>query len=210
MLKVTYNLKTTFSLKNMDDGHLMARSHNTVTRSTVRGAIIASAFKYKGKKWTEEVFDRINCSLIFIQKPMYFSNQQEKRRLINNNALGGLKSEPKHFEDVDSLMTVGIREFVILDEVVFYIDETIPDIVELLSNITRLGNSESLVSLKSITKADRLENVYVDSETFDYKKEYIYDEDWHKATFNTVYAYDKKYKHTKQKVRCELIPKLTL
>lgn len=211
MLKVTYTLKGTYSSKHPNDGHLMARSITHISRSTIRGALMASAFKYKGTAWTEKHFHRIKEAKIFPQEPQRYSKQQEKRaRLTTKTIERGLNKSgkskeaviPKTVQERDALTTVGIREYVYADTVTFYIDEIIPDVVELLSNITRLGDSESLVALESLERTNSIEHALVPTGSFDYTKQYTHDWDWlKKMTFEQINVYDKNKRKT-ETLRC--------
>lgn len=211
MLKVTYTLKGTYSSKHPNDGHLMARSIHHVSRSTIRGALMASAFKYKGTAWTEKNFHRIKEATIFPQEPQRYSKQQEKRSRLTTKAIekGLSKSKEKKKEvmpttpkGIEALTTVGIREYVYADTVTFYIDEIIPDVVELLSNITRLGDSESLVALESLERTNSIEHALVPTGAFDYTKQYTHDWDWlKKMTFEQINVYDKNKRKT-ETLRC--------
>lgn len=230
MLKITYKVKSTYSLKENDDGHLMARTMKHLSRSTIRGALLATAFKYKGREWTTEHIYEIKNAGIYPQKPNNYSVQKEKRALLTANAIqNGINKDKKKKEpfipvdkdDVDSYTTVGIREFLYTDTLTFYIDEIIEDVTELLSNITRLGNSESLVELQSIERINKLENVLIPTssketkglndelaivEGFDYDQEYIYDSDWHNNTeLQHVDAYNEKYGRNTVRFRCKVM-----
>lgn len=213
MLKATYSVKGTFSLKNENDGHLMARSLTHISRSTIRGALMASAFKYKGKRWAEDHFYQIKEALVFPQEPHSFSKQQEKRSKLSTTAIEyGLsvtpskkaKTQPSNPSGVESLTTVGIREYVYTDTVSFYIDETIEDVVELLANITRLGDSESIVALKCIEHTNELIDVLCPTQAFDYTQSYTHDPDWSpKMQLAQINAYSPKYKRKTVSLRCE-------
>lgn len=216
MLKVTYQLKGTFSLKEANDGHLMARTTRHITRSTIRGALLAMAFAYKGDKWAEDNFYKIKEAAIFPQLTRNYGVHGEKRSRIGTKAMSKnvtsnekkrAEARPNSSEGVGALTTVGNREYLYTESLSFYIDETIEDVVELLSNITRLGDSESLVELKSIEKVDKLENILMpQSEDFDYKKEYIYDTDWaHINKFEYSNAYSEKYGRKAAQLRCEVM-----
>lgn len=64
--------------------------------------------------------------------------------------------------DWEGKYTVGIREYVLTDKIVFYIDKSIDDIIELLVNIDRIGDSESLVILENIEEVDAMENILIE------------------------------------------------
>lgn len=193
MLKVTYKVKGTFSLKNKQDGHLLSRSHDVPTSSCIRGALLASAFKYKGREWAKSHFNKIKHSQIFIQYDDVFSKQQEKRKMITTRGVD--TSKDFNPDGANALTTLGVREYVLRNEIVFYIDETLEDVTQLLENINRLGNTESLVELKSIEKSDTLTNVLMPTSIRKVDEEYVKDEEWHKNTkFNQVDAYGKGHR----------------
>ena len=64
--------------------------------------------------------------------------------------------------DWEGKYTVGISEYVLTDKIVFYIDKSIDDIIELLVNIDRIGDSESLVILENIEEVDAMENILIE------------------------------------------------
>lgn len=216
MLKATYKLKGTLSLKEANDGHLMARTTRHITRSCIRGALLAMAYQYKGDTFAEENFYKIKEASIFPQLIRQYGVQGEKRSRISSNAMSnsGSKNEkyreaarPTTFDSVGSLTTIGNREYLYTDTVSFYIDETIEDVIELLGNITRLGDSESLVTLHSIEKVSELVNILIPTaDNFDYDKEYVYDTDWsHTNKLEHLNAYSEKYGRKAIQVRCEII-----
>lgn len=214
MLKATYRVKSTFSLKEQNDGHLMARSLTHISRSAIRGALLAASFKYKGTQWTEDHFYQIKEAHVFPQVVHNANKQQEKRSMLTTTTIeAGLsknqakkeKHQPHINLDVESLTTVGIREYVMSDTVSFYIDETIEDVVELLANISRLGNSESLVELIAIERASELVDVLFPTNAFDYTKSYIHDPDWSpKMQLLQLNAYSPRYNRKTESLRCEV------
>lgn len=216
MLKVTYLLKGTFSLKEANDGHLMARTTRHITRSTIRGALLAMAFAYKGDQWAEDNFYKIKEAGIYPQLTCNYGIQGEIRSRISTRAMfksvtsnkkSRAEARPTSFEGVGALKTVGNREYLYTETLSFYIDETIEDVVELLSNITRLGDSESLVELKTIEKVDKLEDILMpQAGNYDYDKEYIFDTDWaHINKLEHSDAYSDKYGRKSVQVRCEVM-----
>lgn len=161
MLKVTYNVLGLYSLKKYNDGHMSSRSYPHAITGTIRGALLSSMIRRKGKEYAKENFYKLKHAQIFIQHPKKYYINQTKVRLISNTAMT-MKPEKKVFTnpaDVNSVMSVGIREQVAVDTIVFYIDETIDCLVEYLDAVRRIGNSESLVELKSIEKVSKMENI---------------------------------------------------
>ena len=161
MLKVTYKVPALFSLKKFNDSHLLARSYEYPMLTTIRGAILSSMIERKGKVYAEKMFRNIKNAQIFIQYPKeYMINQCKIKRMSNKGY------EYKYSEDTirdwEGKYTVGIREYVLTDKIVFYIDISIDDIIELLVNIDRIGDSESVVILENIEEVDVMENVLIE------------------------------------------------
>lgn len=177
MLKVTYNVPSVFSLKKFNDSHLAARSYEYPMLTTIRGAILGSIIERRGKAVAESIFRKIKNTQIFIQYPDYFIVDQQKIKRMSNKGYEYKYSEETK-RDWAKNYTVGIREYVNTNKIVFYIDESIDDIVEYLVNIDRIGDSESLVMLESIEKVTEMENILIewnDSLGYDTKIYELYD-----------------------------------
>lgn len=161
MIKVTYSVPSVFSIKKFNDSHLAARSYEYPMLTTIRGAILGSIIERRGKATAEKLFRKIKNMQIFIQYPDQFMIGQQKIKRMSNKGY-----EYKYSEDSkrewEGKYTVGIREYVYTDKIVFYIDESIDGIIEYLVNIDRIGDSESLVILDSIEKVNEMENVLVE------------------------------------------------
>ncbi|MDX5853139.1 hypothetical protein SIM22_03245 [Bacillus cereus group sp. BfR-BA-01363] len=222
MLKVTYKVNSLFSLKKYKDSHLLARSYEHPMLSTIRGAILASVIERSGKQKAEDLFYKIKNAQIFIQHPDKFHKTQQKITMLTNNSMTSKDTDKvQTFDDVNALTTVGIREFVNVKYLVFYIDESIPNLFAYLYNIDRIGNSESHVSLVSIEKVREMEHVLVewdDSKGYDVELFELYD--WvtnldakgkkDKGTkFENIYIFSDKLKNVNRKRICyveEVVP----
>ncbi|MDU1540039.1 MAG: type I-A CRISPR-associated protein Cas5a [Paeniclostridium sordellii] len=161
MLKVTYTVPSVFSIKKFNDSHLAARSYEYPMLTTIRGAILGSVIERKGRLAAEKIFRKLKNIQIFIQYPNSFTIGQQKIKRMSNKGYEYKYSEESK-GDWEGKYTVGIREYVYTDKIVFYIDESIDDIIEYLVNIDRIGDSESLVMLESIEKVTEMENVLVE------------------------------------------------
>lgn len=215
MLKVTFSVLGLFSLKNYNDGHMSSRSYPYATTSTIRGAILSAMIRRKGKEYAKDHFYNLKHVQIFVQHPEHYQTNQTKVRLLSNKSMG-LKAQEKiitNLENVNSVLSVGIREQIAVEEIVFYIDETLENTVEYLDNIQRIGNSESLVELKSIERVSRLENVLMPwNPSFGYDYELKEDWDWEtKITkkendkglaFENIYLFSKKLANKNRKTIC--------
>ncbi|MFJ8531204.1 hypothetical protein [Bacillus sp. NPDC094106] len=222
MLKVTYKVKSLFSLKKYKDSHLLARSYEHPMLSTIRGAILASLIERSGKRKAEDLFYRIKNAQIFIQHPDTFHKTQQKITMLTNNSMNSKDTDKvQTSDDVNALTTVGIREFVNVNHLVFYIDESIPNLFAYLYNIDRIGNSESHVSLVNIEKVNKMEQVLMqwdDSKGYDVELFELYDWDTKldatgkkdKGTkFENVYIFSEKLKNVNKKMICyveEVVP----
>lgn len=161
MLKVTYKVPSVFSIKKFKDSPLLARSYEYPMLTTIRGAILSSMIERKGRIYAKDMFRKIKNAQIFIQYTEKCMINQFKIKRMSNKGYEFKQGEDS-IRDWPKRYTVGIREYVLTDKIVFYIDETIPDIVELLANIDRIGDSESIVMLQSVEKVQKMENVLVE------------------------------------------------
>lgn len=177
MIKVIYSVCSIFSLKKYNDSHLSARSYEYPMLSTIRGAILSSIIERKGRKVAEELFRKVKNAQIFIQYPETFNiGQQKIKRMSNNGYFAKYSEENKN--KWENNFTVGIREVVATDKIVFYIDESIENILEYLVNIDRIGDSESLVILEKIERVTAMENILMEwneSVGYDVKLYEVYD-----------------------------------
>lgn len=218
MYKITYHVNGLFSLKNYKDGHLLARSYPYVTNACIRGAILSAMIQRFGVAFSESAFADLKSIRLYPQIPAAYRVNQIKKNMISNPAM---EKNPvaKTPAEVDSSRTVGIREFVHVDEVVFYMERLNPEIVECLENISVLGASESVVELKSIEQTDCMENVLMTvlPEEIDFEKDLHENIDWKtklKGTRNVIdeglafsdaYCYSKQRVHRYEKQHCQVM-----
>lgn len=202
MLKVTYKVASVFSIKKFKDSHLLARSYVYPMLTTIRGAILSSMIQRKGKSYAENMFRKIKNAQIFVQYPeKYIVNQHKIKRMSNKGY------EYKYSEDTirdwRGKYTIGIREYILTDTIVFYIDESIPDIIELLVNIDRIGDSESIVMLENIQQVKEMKNILVEwsvdvgdnvdtYELYDWSTKVSKKGEDMGTSFDDVYIYSKK------------------
>ena len=217
MLKITYAVPATFSLKKYKDAHLCARTYEYPMISTIRGAILGSIIERKGREKAEELFHKVKNAQIFVQYPKRFHiNQQITKRRTNKSYLNENK---KDFINYSGFFTVGVREVAVLDKITFYIDESIEDIEEILGNIRRIGDSESLVFLENIEKVDCMENVLVEwnesmgydvnlYELYDWKT--TIDKNTKESDFYNYYMYSDKIKSEYTRRNCFVKDKINL
>lgn len=211
MLKVTYNVPSVFSIKKFKDSHLSARSYEYPMLTTIRGAILGSIIERRGRIVAEKMFRRIKNTQIFIQYQESFMIEKQKIKRMSNKGYEYKYSEETK-RDWEGKYTVGIREYVYIDKIVFYIDESIDDIVEYLVNIDRIGDSESLVMLESIEKVTEMENILLEwNESIGYDTKLYELYDWETKlnkkgdkdsgmSFNDVYIFsdNKKSKYIRR------------
>lgn len=218
MYKITYHVNGLFSLKNYKDGHLLARSYPYVTNACIRGAILSAMIQRFGVAFAEKAFADLKSIRLYPQMPSAYRINQIKKNMISNPAMEK-KAVSKTPADVDSSRTVGIREFVHVDEVVFYLERLNPEIVECLENISVLGASESVVELKSIEQTDCMENVLMTvlPEEIDFEKDLHENIDWETKlngtrivtdkglAFSDAYCYSKERTHKYEKKHCQVM-----
>ncbi len=218
MYKITYHVNGLFSLKNYKDGHLLARSYPYVTNACIRGAILSAMIQRFGVAFAENAFADLKSIRIYPQMPAAFRVNQIKKNMISNPAMEK-RAAAKTLAEVSSSRTVGIREFVHVDEVVFYMERLNPEVVECLENISVLGASESVVELKCIEQTDCMENVLMTvlQEEIDFEKDLHENIDWETKlkgkriiideglAFSDAYCYSKTRKHKYEKQHCQVM-----
>lgn len=208
MLKVTYKVLANFSLKKYTDGHLSSRSYEYATTSSIRGCLLSSIIQRRGKKFAEENFHKLKNVQIFIQHPEDYVNTASKMKMFSNSSYN------KSSDDMGT--TIGIREYISVPEIVFYIDETLPNIIEYLENINRIGNSESMVQLKSIEKVSVMENILMEwHTTMGFEKTLVENYDWDTSikglSFENIYLFSqKKRKNNYKKLTCFIKESVTI
>jgi len=221
MKKVTYKLSNIFSLKKYNDNNLNCQSYEYPTIYGIRCAILGAIIQVDGIDKVQELFNKIKNSNIYIQYPKEFKVNGIKQKRYANSYYNSCYTEEEYNKlspstqsktycvlDRDKLVgsnwktTMGFRQYVKMDNIVFYIDNLIPEIDMYLKNIDWLGTAKSMVYLSDVEEVNKLDNVltrwnkesYVD--TFE-------QHDWNsKTTFDTIYMYSKKYKHFHDTFMC--------
>ncbi|AMN31031.1 hypothetical protein BFS06_12525 [Clostridium perfringens] len=206
MLKVTYKINNMFSLRKFGDSHLCARSYEYPMLTTIRGALLGSLIQRKGIKFAEDNFNSIAKVPIYIQIPKNFVINETKLRMLSNNYL-------TNSNNGSIATTVGIREYIVMDKLVFYIDDTGLDFLrEVLVNIDRIGSSDSMVEIESMELVDFMENILVEWTEdigFDYKIYELYD--WSdKTKFENRYIYSNKASDKNIKRNCYIKEKVKI
>jgi hypothetical protein len=207
MKKVTFQTSGLFSLKKYFDSHLNSRSYEYPMLYTIRSAILGAIIELDGVKKAKELFPYVKNSIMYVQYPSAFQRNAVKLRRRPNSYYSS--SEDKS----DSLMGMGIREYIDVSRWVFYMDNTIPDIDVYLNNIEYIGNSQSFVFLESIENVTQMEQVlmeWVEERDGDVPLFEMYD--WSsKAKFEQVYFYHEDwYKRPQQRKICCVRPIVTL
>ena len=212
MLKISYKTSNLFSLKKYNDSNLNCQSYAYPTLYGLRCAILGSVIQVDGIEKAQELFHKIKNAIIYVQYPnQYQSNGMRIKRYTNSSYKKkykkiNLQSTDKKEEcfselgQLNGLTQMGYREYIDLDNIIFYIDKSVPDIEMYLKNIDWIGTAESLVYLESIQEVNSLKNVMVLwNEDID---EVTYEQyDWDKKiTFENVYMYSKKRKHLNKKI----------
>lgn len=203
MNKVIYKISNLFTLKKYDNSNLNCQSYEYPTLYAIRSAILGSIIQVDGVEKAKELFHKVKNAVIYIQYPKEFNiNGCRIKRYANSYY--GLKDENKmdrmNLISNNFYTTMGFREYVYLEEIVFYIDDSIPNIEIYLKNIDWLGTAESLVYLHSFEKAYKLINVMSScSENYNARRFEQYDWD-SKAKFEHVYMYSNKYTHKHKKL----------
>ncbi|MDF2881252.1 MAG: hypothetical protein K0R54_1809 [Clostridiaceae bacterium] len=202
--KVTFKTASLFSLKNYNDSHLNSRSYEYPMTYTLRGAILSSVIQLDGVEKAKELFHKIKNAIIYVQYPGEFVKNTVKLKLASNSYYGKQK-EDEELEVGENITSVGVREFVDVDKIVFYIDNSISNLEMYLNNIEVIGNSDSMVYLESIEKVDKLENVLmpwveeVDGDCYLYE---MYDWVSSKIKFEDIYLFSEKRNRKQEKRIC--------
>lgn len=190
LLKATYDVSAFFSLKGFNDGHLKSAGLVVPMITTIKGALLGQVIQQRGLAFAREHHDALRDTKVFIQFPDRFVQNQTKVNLITNAGLNA-KGTIKQMSDVDKYRTVGIKGFTAVEQVVFYIEDTIEGLDHFLKGIQILGDSDSQVGLRTLEEARELENVllpYSIHMGYDSQIDPIYD--WSPdSTFDEHYAY---------------------
>lgn len=200
MLKVTYKVLGNFSLKRYSDGHLAARSYPYATTSSLRGSLLGSIIQRKGRTFAKENFHKLKNVQIFIQYPKEYKSSQYKMKMFTNGT----------YSKKGTNVTVGMREYVSVKEITFYVDETLENIIEYLENIHRIGNSESMVQLHSIEKVSEMKDILMEwNKDMGFDLELVEDYDWDTGSnkkncvnFDSIYLFSKTRTNNYKKKNC--------
>lgn len=191
MLKVKFKLTSLFSLKKYDDSNLKCQSYEYPTVYAVRSALIGAIIQTEGKDRAKELFYKIKNANIYVSLPNEYKTNCILQRRFSNSYYSKFDVLDRDIIYNNSKTTMGAREYVHMDEIVIYIDKSIPNIEMYLKNIDSLGTSESLVYLSDIEETNDLTDILVEWDKQEYCE--IYEQyDWDsKAKFKNVYMYDK-------------------
>lgn len=199
ILRVTFKVSGLFSLKKYSDSHLNGRSYEYPMAYTIRGAILSSVIQLEGVEKAKELFYKIKNAILYVQYPENYVKEVAKLKLASNSYY-----QERDSDGGEGLSTVGIREFVDLDEITFYIDNSIPNIETYLRNIEMIGDSQSLVYLESIEIVSEMQHVLVEwreEEADDTELFELYDWKTSKITFDDVYLFSGKRSRKQQERR---------
>lgn len=199
MNKITYKLSNIFSLKKYNDNNLNCQSYEYPTIYGVRCAILGAIIQTDGIEKAQELFNKVKNTNIYIQYPKEFKVNGVKQKRYSNAYYS--KFDELDEKNLDK-STMGFRQYVQMNEIIFYIDNLIPNIKMYLKNIDWLGTAESMVYLDNIQEISKLENVLVKWDNKSHVN--IFEQhDWNsKTTFNTVYMYSDKYNHKYDSFMC--------
>lgn len=189
MQKITFKTAGLFSLKKYNDSHLNSRSYEYPMAYTIRGAILSSVIQLEGVEKAKELFYKIKNAILYIQYPEAYVKDVAKLKLASNSYYE--KSSDKE----EGLSSVGVREFVDMENIIFYIDNSIPNIEIYLKNIEYIGDSQSLVYLDGIETVREIERVLVEwirEKDDDVDLFELYDWKTSKITFDDVYLFNEK------------------
>lgn len=199
MKKATYKLSNIFSLKKYNDNNLNCQSYEYPTIYGVRCAILGAIIQTEGIEEAQELFNKIKNTNIYIQYPQEFKVNGVKQSRYSN-------AYYSKFDELDSKnldkTTMGFRQYVKMDEIVFYIDNLIPNIEMYLKNIDWIGTAESMVYLDNMEEVNKLNNILTRWNKESHN-EIFEQHDWNsKVTFDTVYMYSSKQKHNHDTFMC--------
>ncbi|ADL52045.1 hypothetical protein [Clostridium cellulovorans] len=207
MNKITYKTANLFTLKKYENSNLNCQSYEYPTLYAIRSAILGAIIQVDGVMKAEELFHKVKNAVIYIQYPKVFHINGCKIKRYANSYYG-INNEQKL--DRENLIknnfytTMGFREYIDVEDIVFYIDMSIPNINLYLKNIDWIGTAESLVYLHSIEEVQTLNNVMVPVPSNEVRGRYN-QFDWDsKARFEHIYLYSDKYTHKHRNLSCSI------
>ena len=205
MLKVNYKSTALFSLKKYKDSNLNCQSYEYPTVYAIRSAILGAIIQIEGMDKAKELFYKVKNSNIYVQYP-----QKYKTNVIKQKRYGRSYYQSFDVMDRSKLLNanwntvIGARQYVDLEDIVFYIDNMIPNIEIYLKNIDWLGTAESMVYLHSIEDANKIENILMKWNGEDKVNTYE-QHDWNsKTSFENIYMYSDKYKRMNDSYMCSI------
>lgn len=198
MNKITYRLANLlFTLRKYKQSNLCHESYPIPMLSTLRSAIIGGIIKVDGVDKAKELFHKVKNEVIYIQYPEnYFCTNQRLKRCSNSYYTINNETDTTNWK---SFYTIGCKQFIGIDKIVFYIGSNIPNIDLYLKNIDWIGSADSLVYLESIEQAKKLENILVPwdrNEDVDIYELYDWNKVSNKTKFENIYMFDDKYRRT--------------
>lgn len=204
MNKITYKLANLlFTLRKYKQGNLCHESYPIPMLSTLRSAIIGSIIKVDGVEKAEELFYKVKNEVIYIQYPEdYFYTNQRLKRCSNSYYTINDETDITKWS---SFYTMGCKQFIGMDKIVFYIGNNIPNIESYLKNIDWIGSADSLVYLDSIEQINELKNILVPwdkKEDTDIYEVYDWNKVSNKTKFKNIYLFSDKYRRTDVRELC--------
>lgn len=200
MYKVTYGTSNLFTLKKYENSNLNCQSYEYPTVYAIRSAILGAIIQVDGLETAKELFHKVKNAVIYVQYPRNFKiNGCRIKRFANS--FYDLKEENKIDRDYliskNFCTSMGFREYIYLEKIAFYIDNSIPNIELYLKNIDWLGTAESLVYLESIKETNKLDRILKVNNDANCKKYEQYD--WSsKVKFENVYMFSDQYNKRQQ------------
>lgn len=207
MKKITYKTSNLFTLKHYNDSNLNCQSYEYPTIYAIKSAILGAIIRLEGIEQAKEKFIKLKNMNIYVQFPKEYckSGQMIKRYTNSYYGLPEEKKLDKTFIAQDSYTTMGFREYVLIDEIVFYIDNSLENIELYLKNIDFLGTAESLVYLDSIEEVSKMEGVLIPIEENELDKVVYEQHDYAtNTTFDNIYMYSPKRKHIHKTYMCKI------
>lgn len=203
MKKVIYKTSNIFTLKKYNDNNLNCQTYEYPTIYAIKSAILGSVIQIDGIEKAKDLFNKIKNMKVYVQFPYkYDKNEIFQKRYSNAYYKKYNELDRETLIKANWKTAMGFREYINLEEIVFYIDNSIDNIELYLKNIDFFGTAESMVYLHKIEESNKLENVLVKWNKKDKVKTYEQADYTSKTTFDSVYMYSNKYKHTHNKYMC--------